>query len=185
MNAQNKTEKITLAGGCFWCLEAAFETLEGVIDVESGYAGGFTENPTYKEVCSGTTGYAEVVQITYNPQIIGFTDILEVFFTIHDPTTLNRQGMDIGTQYRSEIFYHTEDQMKTALEVINNLNNMKIFRDNIVTRVSAVSNYYRAEEYHQDYFENNPNNGYCQFTIVPKLSKMKKYFESRLKPDFK
>jgi len=181
MNAQDKTEQITLGGGCFWCLEAVYESLNGVIDVESGYAGGNTENPNYRDVCTGSTGHAEVVQVTYNPQKISFTEILEVFFTVHDPTTIDRQGMDVGSQYRSVIFYHTEEQRKTAEEVISQLNSLKIFRNPIVTQVQQLINYYPAEDYHQDYFSNNPNSGYCQFTIVPKLDKMKKYFSKKLK----
>jgi len=179
--AQQKTEKITLGGGCFWCLEAAFEMLDGVSEVVSGYAGGDTENPSYRDVCSGETGHAEVVQISFDPEKISLVNLLEVFFTIHDPTTLNRQGMDAGTQYRSVIFYHNAAQQQTASEIISGLEKLRVFRNPIVTEIQPLSIFYPAEEYHQNYFANNPNEGYCQFTIVPKLQKMKKYFSNQLK----
>lgn len=179
--AQQKTEKITLGGGCFWCLEAAFEMLDGVSEVVSGYAGGDTENPSYRDVCSGETGHAEVVQISFDPEKISLVNLLEVFFTIHDPTTLNRQGMDAGTQYRSVIFYHNAAQQQTASEIISGLEKLRVFRNPIVTEIQPLSIFYPAEEYHQNYYANNPNEGYCQFTIVPKLQKMKKYFSNQLK----
>lgn len=174
-------ERITLGGGCFWCTEAVYLELKGVEKVEPGYSGGHVKNPTYKEVCSETTGHAEVVQITYNPNEVDFTDILEVFFATHDPTTLNRQGNDVGTQYRSAIFYETEKQKQTALEIIKKLNNENVFGKPIVTEVTAFTNFYRAEDYHINYFARNKNQGYCQFIIAPKMEKFRKVFKNRLK----
>ena len=156
-----RTEIATLAGGCFWCLEAVFDDLEGVEDVVSGYSGGSVPNPTYKHVCTGDTGHAEVVQVTFNPDVISYRDLLRVFFTIHDPTTLNRQGADVGTQYRSAIFTHNETQEKVAEEVIAELNDAGLWDDPIVTEVVPIEAFYAAEEYHQEYFRRNPNQGYC------------------------
>lgn len=178
---QQLTQTATLAGGCFWCLEAVFDNLQGVTDVVSGYAGGTTINPTYKQVCTGTTGHAEVVQIQFDPDVITFKDLLEVFFSIHDPTTLNRQGADVGEQYRSAIFYHTPEQKQTAEQVIRELSEEKIWPDPIVTEVTPITAYYPAEDYHQEYFANNPEQGYCQMVVSPKVAKFRKKFANRLK----
>lgn len=173
---QQKTESATLAGGCFWCLEAVYDDLKGVKRVVSGYAGGDRPNPTYKQVCSGATGHAEVVQIDYDPAIVSYRDLLEIFFTIHDPTTLNRQGADIGTQYRSAIFYHDEAQRHAAEEIIAELESEGVFANPIVTEVNALDTFYAAEGYHQDYYANNPNQPYCQVVVAPKLAKFRKKF---------
>ncbi len=174
-------ETATLGGGCFWCLEAVFDQLVGVIDVVSGYAGGQVENPTYKQVCAGTTGHAEVVQIVFDPQQLSFRELLEVFFTVHDPTTLNRQGADVGTQYRSAIFYHSEEQRSTAMKLIDELNAANAWTKPIVTEVTAASAFYPAEGYHQEYFIHNPAQPYCQFVVAPKLSKFRSKYAARLK----
>ncbi|WP_129633770.1 peptide-methionine (S)-S-oxide reductase MsrA [Candidatus Oscillochloris fontis] len=174
-------ETVTLGGGCFWCLEAVFDQLKGVLDVVSGYAGGQVENPTYKQVCAGTTGHAEVVQVVFDPQQIGFRELLEVFFTVHDPTTLNRQGADVGTQYRSAIFYHSEEQRSTALKLIDELNAANAWTKPIVTEVTAISSFYPAENYHQEYFIHNAAQPYCQFVVAPKLSKFRSQYAARLK----
>lgn len=179
--AAQAQEKATFGGGCFWCTEAVFDQLKGVSKVESGYSGGKIANPTYKEVCSGLTGHAEVIQVTYNPEVIGFEDLLEVFFATHDPTTLNRQGADVGTQYRSVVFYHSEKQKQTTELVIRTLNAEKIFDQPIVTEVSPFSQFYVAEDYHQEYFANNPNQPYCRAVIVPKIDKFKKLFKEQIK----
>ena len=178
---QQLTQTATLAGGCFWCLEAVFDNLQGVTDVVSGYAGGTTINPTYKQVCTGTTGHAEVVQIHFDPDVITFKDLLEVFFSIHDPTTLNRQGADVGEQYRSAIFFHTPEQKQTAEQVIRELSEEKIWPDPIVTEVTSITTFYPAEDYHQEYFANNPEQGYCQMVVSPKVAKFRKKFANRLK----
>jgi peptide-methionine (S)-S-oxide reductase len=174
-------ETATLAGGCFWCLEAVYDQLRGVEDVVSGYSGGKRPNPTYEQVCSGATGHAEVVQVTFDPQEIGYRDILGVFFAIHDPTTLNRQGADAGTQYRSEIFYHSPEQKAAAEEVIAELGAAGLWPRPIVTRVTPFEAFYPAEEYHQEYFARNPNQGYCQAVVAPKVAKFRKQFLDRLK----
>lgn len=179
--AENQTQVCTLGGGCFWCTEAVFVELRGVHKVVSGYAGGATANPTYQQICTGTTGHAEVIQITFDPAEISFTDILNVFFTTHDPTTLNRQGADVGTQYRSVIYYHDEAQKATAEQVIADINGQGIWPNPIVTEVSPAPPFYEAEQYHQDYFLNNPNQGYCQFVIVPKVAKFRKDHFDKLK----
>lgn len=171
-----KSETITLGGGCFWCTEAIFQRVKGIIKVEPGYSGGKIPHPTYREVCSGLTGHAEVVQITYNPHVISLEKILEIFWKTHDPTTLNRQGADVGTQYRSVIFYHNEQQKQTAAELKQMLDQARIWDNPIVTEISAFTHFYPAEKYHQNYFEDNPNQGYCQFVIVPKLQKFSKLF---------
>jgi peptide-methionine (S)-S-oxide reductase len=176
-----QTQTATLAGGCFWCLEAVFDNLQGVTDVVSGYAGGRTVNPTYKQVCAGTTGHAEVVQIQFDPDVLSYKDLLEVFFSIHDPTTLNRQGADVGDQYRSAIYYHTPDQKQTAEQVIREFTEEKIWTDPVVTEVTAFTNFFPAEDYHQEYFANNPDQGYCQMVVSPKVAKFRKKFASRLK----
>jgi peptide-methionine (S)-S-oxide reductase len=181
MNANYDKEIATLAGGCFWCLEAVFDELQGVEKVESGYAGGHVVNPNYRQVCTGTTGHAEVVQITFDPQVITFKDLLKVFFTIHDPTTLNRQGADVGTQYRSAIFYHTPEQKAVADEVIAELTADKVWDDPIVTEVTPLDEFYPAEDYHRDYFQRNPQQPYCQMVIAPKVAKSRKHFLDKLK----
>jgi len=174
-------EVATLAGGCFWCLEAVFDQLEGVEDVVSGYAGGHVPNPSYKHVCTGETGHAEVIQITFDPQIVSYRDLLRVFFTIHDPTTLNRQGGDVGTQYRSAIFTHSDEQEQAAEDVIGELNEAGIWDEPIVTEVSPFEVFYPAEEYHQEYFARNPYQAYCQIVIAPKVAKFRKQYLERLK----
>jgi peptide-methionine (S)-S-oxide reductase len=174
-------EVATLAGGCFWCLEAVFDDLKGVEDVVSGYSGGKTPNPTYKQVCTGATGHAEVVQVTFDPTQISYRDLLEVFFTIHDPTTLNRQGADVGTQYRSAIFYHSPEQKAIAEQVIGELNAEKIWNRPIVTELTPFTSFYPAEDYHQEYFTNNPFQPYCQIVIAPKIAKFRKQYLERLK----
>lgn len=181
MTQAQKLEKATFGGGCFWCTEAVFDQLKGVKEVVSGYSGGSSSNPTYKDICTGLTGHAEVVQITYDPAITDFVELLEVFFATHDPTTLNRQGADVGTQYRSAVFYHTEQQKAAALEVIKALNNSGAFNDPIVTEVTAFDKFYAAEDYHQEYFANNPNQPYCRAVVGPKVEKFKKVFKDRLK----
>ena len=175
-------EVATLAGGCFWCLEAVFDQLKGAQSVESGYMGGARPNPTYEQVCGGGTGHAEVVQITFDPDVVSFRELLEVFFTIHDPTTLNRQGSDVGSQYRSAIFYHSPEQQHAAQEVIANLTREKLWRDPIVTEVAPASAFYVAEPYHQEYFERvGASNPYCSFVVEPKVAKFRKHFVDRLK----
>jgi peptide-methionine (S)-S-oxide reductase len=177
------TEVATLAGGCFWCLEAAFEQLRGVERVESGYAGGDVPNPTYEQVCSGRTGHAEVVQITFDPAVIAFQDLLDVFFTIHDPTTRDRQGADVGSQYRSAIFFHTADQQRTAVETIARLDTSRVWDDPIVTEVTHLMRFWPAEAYHREYYRRNPNQGYCRAVIAPKVAKLRKEFFERLKDE--
>ncbi len=174
-------EVATLAGGCFWCLEAAFAQLKGVERVESGYSGGHVPSPSYEDVCTGTTGHAEVVQITFDPQILPFRDLLHVFFTIHDPTTPDRQGGDVGTQYRSAIFYHTPEQKAEAERVIAELEAEKVWDDPIVTQVTPLEKVYPAEEYHRDYYRRNPNQGYCRAVIAPKVAKVRKLYLDKLK----
>jgi peptide-methionine (S)-S-oxide reductase len=174
-------EVTTLAGGCFWCLEAVFDHLKGVVDVVSGYSGGVKPEPTYREVCTGATGHAEVVQVTFDPMKISFKEILEVFFSIHDPTTLNRQGADVGTQYRSAIFYHTLEQKAIAEQVISELSKEKLWDNPIVTEVTSYIRFYPAEDYHQEYFDHNPNQPYCQVVIAPKVAKFRKEHLERLK----
>lgn len=175
------TEIATLGGGCFWCLEAVYEQVNGVLRVESGYAGGRVPNPSYEAVCTGTTGHAEVVQITFDPRVVTFRDLLEIFFVIHDPTTLNRQGADVGTQYRSAIFYHSPEQREIARQVIAEVEAAKLWDDPIVTEVTPFEAFYKAEAYHQGYFRNNPNQGYCRVVIAPKVAKFRKLFADKLK----
>ncbi len=170
----------TLGGGCFWCLEPIFDGLQGVDKVESGYAGGNVDNPTYEEVCTGTTGHAEVVQIKFNPKIINYREILEIFFFIHDPTQLNRQGNDVGSQYRSVIFYHSSEQKEIADHMIVTLTNQKIYPNSIVTEISPLKTFYRAEEYHQEYYRKNSTQPYCNFIITPKVSKFRQKFGYKL-----
>ena len=174
-------EVATFAGGCFWCTEAVFLEIKGVEKVVSGYIGGKTKNPTYKDICTGETGHAEAIQITFNPNEVAYEDLLEVFFATHDPTTLNRQGADVGTQYRSEIFYHSEAQKTKAENYIQLLEKEKLYDKKIVTKVSSASVFYNAEEYHQNYYNQNSSQGYCQMVIAPKLEKLRKYYKSKLK----
>lgn len=176
-----KPETATLGGGCFWCTEAVYKELKGVADVKPGYSGGHVKNPSYREVCTGNTGHAEVVQITFDPGVVSFSDILEVFFKTHDPTTLNRQGNDIGTQYRSVIFYHSEKQKEIAEKVIQLFEKEKIYDKPIVTQVEPFKAFYEAEDYHHDYYERNKNQPYCQFVITPKIEKFEKIFRDKLK----
>ena len=181
MNTQTHLEVATLGGGCFWCIEAVFDDLNGVVDVVSGYSGGHTVNPTYQQVCSETTGHAEVVHITFDPTVVTFREVLEVFFTVHDPTTLNRQGNDVGESYRSAIFFHSEAQRETALEVIRQFEALQVWPGKIVTEVTAFSTFYPAEAYHQEYFANNPNQGYCRVVVAPKVAKFRRVFMEKLK----
>jgi peptide-methionine (S)-S-oxide reductase len=178
---KDRKETATFGGGCFWCVEAIFERVKGVLAVESGYSGGNVANPDYKMVTSGTTGHAEVVQITFDPEMVSYLELLEIFFRTHDPTTLNRQGADVGTQYRSIVLYHNDDQLQLARRVINELDSEGIWHDPIVTELKEFDKFYRAENYHQEYFENNPNNGYCRLVINPKVEKFEKVFKDKLK----
>ncbi|WP_420627478.1 peptide-methionine (S)-S-oxide reductase MsrA [Candidatus Leptofilum sp.] len=175
-NGNGRTQTITLGGGCFWCLEAVFDEMRGVTDVLSGYAGGHVPNPTYRAVCAETTGHAEVVQVQFDSEVVSLEELLSVFFTIHDPTTLNRQGADVGTQYRSAIFYHDEGQKETAVRLINELNEANIWPNPIVTEVKPIDTFYVAEEYHQNYFVNNPGQGYCRVVVAPKVAKFRQRF---------
>lgn len=174
-------EVATLGGGCFWCLEAVYDDMKGVTAVESGYMGGHTENPTYKQICNGDTGHAEVVQITFDPDVTTYRELLEVFFAIHDPTTLNRQGNDSGTQYRSAIFWHSNEQKETAEALLRELTQGQYFRDPIVTEVTPATRFYIAEDYHQEYYANNPFQPYCLFAVAPKLSKFRQKFTEKRK----
>ena len=177
---KSDVDTVTLGAGCFWCVEAVFQRVNGVISVTSGYSGGTVENPTYNQICTGTTGHAEVLQIVYNPQVISFTELLEIFFSTHDPTTLNRQGADAGTQYRSAIFYHNESQKQIAESAIAELEKEKVFNNSIVTEVTRFTKFYKAEDYHQNYYNENSNQPYCRMVIRPKLDKLEKVFKDRL-----
>ena len=181
MNTNTNYEVATLGGGCYWCMEAVFQRLDGVIKVESGFSGGHVKNPSYREVCNGTTGHAEVIHITFDSTKVPFSEILKVFFTMHDPTTLNQQGNDIGTQYRSAIFYHNESQKNVSEKIIAELNAAKAYPTQIVTEVSKFDVFYKAEDYHQDYYNQNKTQGYCQYVIQPKIEKFEKVFKDRLK----
>ncbi len=181
MSATENLDTATLAGGCFWCIEAIFQQVDGVVTAKSGYMGGGIANPTYREVCSGLTGHAEVVQIIYDPQKVSFAKLLEVFFTVHNPTSLNRQGADIGTQYRSAIFYHSEEQKSVAETIIAKLNSSGTWSDPIVTEVTAAQPFYVAEDYHQNYFNDNKRQPYCQVVILPKMEKFQKVFKEIIK----
>ena len=181
MTSDSNPSTAVLGGGCFWCLDAVFRDLEGVHGVESGYAGGSTANPTYEQVCSGRTGHAEVVRITFDPAVLTFSDLLRVFFTIHDPTTLNRQGNDVGTQYRSVIFCETPEQRSDAQAVIAELSAQGLWRDPVVTEIAGKATFYPAESYHQDYFERNGGQPYCAYVVAPKVAKFRKAFAGRLK----
>ncbi len=173
-------EVASLGGGCFWCLEAVYQDVKGVESVVSGYMGGETRNPTYEDVCTGRTGHAEIVQVTFDPAVISYREILQVFFVIHDPTTLNRQGNDVGTQYRSAIFHHDPEQKKTAEEVVAELTRARLYADRIVTQIAPASQFYPAEDYHQRYFARNPFQPYCQYVVAPKVAKFRKQFVDRL-----
>ena len=174
-------QQATLGGGCFWCLESAFNTVDGVELAVSAYAGGQTQDPTYESVCSGQTGHAEVVRVNFDADKLSYREVLEIFFALHNPTQLNRQGNDVGTQYRSAIFYHDEQQKAAAEEIIQEISDEEIWPDPVVTEVTELNNYFQAEDYHQDYFSNNPQNQYCDMVVAPKLAKFKKTFASRLK----
>lgn len=174
-------QQATLGGGCFWCIESAFNSVEGVESALSGYAGGETDDPTYKSVCSGTTGHAEVVRVTYDADKLSYREVLEIFFALHDPTQINRQGNDVGPQYRSVIFYHDDAQKQQAEAIIDEINREEIWPDPVVTEVVELNNYHQAEDYHQDYFKNNPQNQYCAMVVAPKLAKFKKTFAEKLR----
>ncbi|MFZ4827681.1 MAG: peptide-methionine (S)-S-oxide reductase MsrA [Phototrophicaceae bacterium] len=174
-------EITTLGGGCFWCIEAIYDQLKGVTDVVSGYSGGRTQNPTYRAVCDGVTGHAEVVQVTFDNEIVSFQDLLDIFFTIHNPTTLNQQGADIGTQYRSAIFFHSDEQKRIAQATIDALNQSNVWGSPIVTEVTRFETFYGAEDYHQEYFANNKDNRYCQVVVAPKVAKFRQYYFNKLK----
>jgi peptide-methionine (S)-S-oxide reductase len=178
---QRQSEVATLAGGCFWCLEAVFDDLKGVSDVVSGYSGGYVPAPSYRQVCTGSTGHAEVVQIIFDPAQLSFKELLAVFFTIHDPTTLNRQGADVGTQYRSAIFYHSPQQKEAAEQVIQELGKEGLWKDPVVTEITPFAAFYPAEDYHQEYFANNAGQPYCQMVVAPKVAKFRKKFLEHLK----
>lgn len=180
-NHSDEIEIATLGGGCFWCLEAAFDEIKGVINVESGYAGGEFENPTYEQVCTGNTGHAEVVHVTFNPNKISFKEILEIFFNTHDPTTLNRQGADVGSQYRSVIFYHNQNQRSIAKQIITEFEGSKTWDNPILTSIEPFNIFYKAEDYHERYFIRNPESGYCRVVIAPKISKLRKKYRKKLK----
>ena len=177
----NNEEMATFGGGCFWCTEAVFSELRGVEKVEAGYAGGTEPDPTYEQVCSGRTGHAEVVQITFNPRVISYKELLEIFFTVHDPTTVNRQGADVGTQYRSIILYHNDEQKTLAEQAIRETDSTQIWNHPVVTQVRPFVSFYRAEDYHQQYFRQNPNQSYCQYVISPKVAKLRRHYLAKLK----
>ena len=176
-----RSEVATLGGGCFWCVEAVFEETKGVLKVESGYSGGFVPNPTYRQVCSETTGHAEVVRVTFDPEVLSYRDVLRIFFATHDPTTLNRQGADVGARYRSAVLYHDEEQRRVAEEVISEIEAEGVWDDPIVTEVVPFEAFYRAEEYHQGYFRNNARQPYCQVVIAPKVAKFRKQHLDKLR----
>ena len=180
-HSRDSKEVATLGGGCFWCTEAIFNELRGVEKVESGYSGGSIANPTYEDVCTGTTGHAEVIQITFDPKVISYKELLQVFFTLHDPTTLNRQGADVGTQYRSVIFHNSDEQRKIAEDVIKEVDVSKIWKRPIVTELAPFKVFYKAEDYHQEYFEKNRRSSYCQAVIAPKIVKLREYYQAKLK----
>jgi|NOAtaT_5_FD_contig_21_1117353_length_889_multi_5_in_0_out_0_2 peptide-methionine (S)-S-oxide reductase len=183
MNASTQREVATLGGGCFWCIEAVFELVDGVVSVESGYTGGSVKDPSYKQVCEGTTGHAEVCRVTFDPAIVSYADILQIFFAAHDPTTLNRQGNDVGTQYRSAIYTHSQEQDSISRQYIRQLTESKTWPDPIVTEVSPASAFYKAEDYHQNYYEQNGSQPYCAFVVRPKVEKFKKQFKDKLRDD--
>ncbi len=182
MNQKDRYEQATLGGGCFWCLEAVYKRLRGVVEVYPGYCGGLTANPTYPEVKTGTTGHAEVIQVTFDPSEISFGQLLEVFFSVHDPTSPNRQGADVGTQYRSVVFFHDSKQKQQVEEIISYMQQHDFFDKQVVTEVAMLTKFYVAEEYHHDYLEKNPDQAYCQLVVLPKVDKFTKKFKSLLKP---
>jgi peptide-methionine (S)-S-oxide reductase len=182
---QDILQTATFGSGCFWCSEAIFDRIEGVKSVTSGYAGGTVPNPTYKQVCTGTTGHAEVIQLTFDPKEVSYDELLKIFWKTHDPTTLNKQGADVGTQYRSVIFYHNEEQKKKAESYKEELTKAGIWSDPIVTQIVPFTNFYPAEDYHQEYYANNPNQGYCNLVITPKVEKFEKVFKDKLKKEYK
>ncbi len=179
--SNSNIDTATFGGGCFWCVEAIFQRVDGVLKVESGYSGGTVKNPSYKEVCNGTTGHAEVIRLTYDKTKVSFDDLLQIFWKTHDPTTMNRQGNDIGTQYRSAVFYHNEEQRKTAEEYKKKLNEEKVYPNPIITEITPIKNYYPAEDYHQNYYNQNGSQGYCQYVIQPKIEKFEKVFKDKVK----
>ena len=181
MSSVRKRETATLAGGCFWCVEAVFDELRGVESVASGYTGGDVANPSYQQVCTGRTGHAEAIEIRFDPQVVSYRELLEVFFTVHDPTTLNRQGADVGSQYRSAIFYHTPEQKEIAEATIRALDEEKIWDAPVVTQIAPAAEFYPAEDYHQEYFANNPSQPYCRAVVAPKVAKFRQKFLARLK----
>ena len=180
-HSRDSKEVVSLGGGCFWCTEAIFNELRGVEKVESGYSGGSIANPTYEDVCTGTTGHVEVIRITFDPKVISYRELLQVFFTLHDPTTLNQQGADVGTQYRSVIFHNSDEQRKIAEDVIKEVDASRVWKRPIVTEVVPSKVFYKAEDYHQDYFEKNPRSPYCQAVIAPKIVKLREYYREKLK----
>ena len=180
MGMSRDHEQATLGGGCFWCVEAAFEELEGVVDTTSGYAGGHVDDPSYRQVCTGNTGHAEVVQVTYDPEELAYADVLRVFFTIHDPTTVDRQGPDVGSQYRSAVYYHDDDQRETVERFVEELEREGAYDDPIVTEIEPLEEFYVAERKHQDYYEKNPNDRYCQFNADPKIRKVRQKFRDKV-----
>ncbi len=180
-NQLNGKEVVTLGGGCFWCVEAVFDELQGVESVESGYSGGTVPNPTYRQVCTDTTGHAEVVQVTFDPKVLSLADLLRVFFTVHDPTTLNRQGADVGKQYRSVIFYRNAEQRRVAEQVMQEIAAAKIWDAPLVTELAPFEAFYQAEDYHQEYYQSNPNQPYCRVVIAPKVKKFREHYRDRLK----
>lgn len=181
INTSTTTKTIILGGGCFWCTEAVYQDLKGVVKVESGYCGGQIKNPSYKEVCNGTTGHAEVIKITFDPSIITYKDLVDIFWHVHDPTTLNKQGNDIGTQYRSVVFYANEEEKKLAEQSRFEAQTQKIWKDPIITSLEPLSEFYKAEDYHQNYYKANPNQGYCVYVINPKVEKFRKEYKDQLK----
>lgn len=181
VSTSQRNEVVTLGGGCFWCIEAIFEELEGVEKVESGYSGGWVDNPTYHQVCTGTTGHAEVIQVSFDPKVISLKNILEIFFTVHDPTTPNRQGSDVGTQYRSVIFYRSPEQKAIAEQVIQEIQTAKLWKATIVTELIPFKAFYKAEDYHRDYFKRNGEQPYCRLVIAPKMKKFREHFRDKLK----
>lgn len=181
VTSMQEKEVVTLGGGCFWCIEAIFEELEGVEQAESGYSGGWVDDPTYEQVCTGKTGHAEVVQVTFEPKVISLKEILKIFFTVHDPTTLNRQGQDVGTQYRSVIFYHSQEQKAVAEQVIQEIQTEKLWSDPIVTEIVPFKVFYKAEDYHQEYYKLNPGQAYCRIIIAPKIKKFREHSRDKLK----
>jgi peptide-methionine (S)-S-oxide reductase len=180
-NVARALEVATFAGGCFWCTEAVFDQLKGVVKVESGYSGGNVPDPSYEDVCSGDTGHAETIQVTFDPSVVSYADLLRIFFTTHDPTTLNRQGADAGTQYRSAVFYHNPEQEKIAREVVQEFEKSKVWKRPIVTELSPYKNFYKAEDYHQDYYARNSRQPYCRVVIEPKIAKLREHYREKLK----